>query len=185
MKRAILIHGWSGSPFNGFFPWLKTELEGRGYVVEAPIMPDADEPVFEQWVPFLESLVGTPDEETIIVGHSMGGQAALRFIERLPEGSTIGRVILVAPVVTTIENMGLMEELVARPWLDRPFSDAKIRRFADKIVGIFSDDDPDILLTSEEIARNRFGAKTVVEHAKAHYSEDTGTTEVPVILEYI
>lgn len=185
MKRAYLIHGWSGTPTHGFFPWLKAELESRGYVVEAPLMPDPTEPAFEKWVPFVESLVGMPDAETVVVGHSMGGLAALRFLERLPEGATIGRVILVAPVVNTIENMDLMEELVARPWLDRPFDDAKIRRFADKIVGIFSDDDPYILLTSEEIVRNRFGAKTIVEHAKGHFSGDTGTTEVPIILQLI
>lgn len=185
MKRAFLIHGWSGTPEHGFFPWLKAELESRGYVVEAPLMPNPSEPAFETWVPFLESVVGTPDAETIVVGHSMGGLAALRFLERLPEGSTIGKAILVAPVVNTIENMDLMEELVARPWLDRPFDDAKIRRFADKIVGIFSDDDPYILLTSEEIVRNRFGAKTIVEHAKGHYSGDDGTTELPTILQFI
>lgn len=185
MRRAYLIHGWSGSTARGFFPWLKAELESRGYAVEAPQMPNADAPSYETWVPFLESLIGTPDAETVIVGHSMGGQAALRFLERLPDGASIGKVILVAPVVDTIEGMDLMDELVARPWLDRPFDAAKIRRFSDNIVGIFSDDDPYILLTSEEILRNRFGAKTIVEHAKAHFSADTGTKEVPVILEYI
>jgi len=148
-------------------------------------MPDPSTPTFEKWVPFLESLVGTSDAETVVVGHSMGGLAAVRFLERLPEGAKIGKVILVAPVVNTIENMDLMEELVARPWLDRPFDDAKIRRFADKIVGIFSDDDPYILLTSEEIVRNRFGAKTIVEHAKGHFSGDDGTTDLPTILQFI
>lgn len=185
MKRAFLIHGWNGNPSHGFFPWLKAELETRGYAVEAPLMPNPSAPAFEAWVPFLESLVGTPDAETIVVGHSMGGLAALRFLERLPEGSTIGKVILVAPVVNEIENMDLTEELVARPWLDRPFNDARLRRFGDKIVGIFSDDDPYILLTGEEIVRNRFGAKTIVEHAKGHFSGDDGTADVPTILEFI
>jgi len=34
-KRAFLIHGWAGSPDEGWRPWLKTELEKRGFRVFA------------------------------------------------------------------------------------------------------------------------------------------------------
>lgn len=185
MKRAYLIHGWSGTPDRGFFPWLKRELESRGYTVEVPRMPDADAPDYDKWVPFIESLIGTPDSETLLVGHSMGGQTALRWLERLPEGAVVGKIVLVAPVVETIAGMSVEDEIVARPWLRRPFDDVAIRRFGNRVVGIFSDNDPYIPLSSEALLRERFGMRTMVEHAKGHFSESDGTVEVPAILNAI
>ena len=29
MKRAFIIHGWDGYPAEGWFPWLKRELEKK------------------------------------------------------------------------------------------------------------------------------------------------------------
>ncbi len=185
MKRAYLIHGWGGTPTHGFFPWLRRELEARGYAVEAPVMPDADAPTYETWVPFVESLVGTPDGETLIVGHSMGGQAALRHLERLPEGARVGTVILVASVVETILGMGAEEEAVARPWLGRSFDEAKIRRSVDSLVGIFSDDDRWIPLSSEAFVREEFGATTLVLPSRGHFSGDDGCVDLPEILTFL
>ena len=31
MKRVYIIHGWEGYPEEGWFPWLKKELEDRGF----------------------------------------------------------------------------------------------------------------------------------------------------------
>ena len=30
MKKVFIIHGWEGYPEEGWFPWLKKELESRG-----------------------------------------------------------------------------------------------------------------------------------------------------------
>ncbi len=182
MKRAYLIHGWSGTPEHGFFPWLKRELEARGYAVEAPAMPDADAPAYEKWMPFLETLVGTPDEQTLLVGHSMGGQAALRFLERLPDGARVGTVVLVAPVIDRIKGMSPAEELVARPWLERPLDWAKIGRSVDAIVGIFSDNDRWIPTEGEALVRE-LGGKTMMLHGRSHFSGDDGCHDLPELLD--
>ena len=44
-KRAFIIHGWDGYPEEGWFPWLKAELEQRGFTVEIPSMPHPAEPI--------------------------------------------------------------------------------------------------------------------------------------------
>lgn len=43
-KRVFIIHGWSGSPEENWFPWLKKELENSGFEVHVPQIPDADNP---------------------------------------------------------------------------------------------------------------------------------------------
>lgn len=184
-KKAYIFHGWSGSPDNGFKPWIKNELEKVGYMVESPQMPDTDTPKIETWLPFVQNLIQNPDEETILIGHSMGGAVVLRYLETLPEGIQIKKAVLVAPVVDAIKDMGEEEKSIAKPWLETPLNFEKIKRSAKEIIGFFSDNDKYIPLESEKILREQCGAKTFIEHQKGHYSNSDGTTEVPSILQTI
>ena len=92
-KRAIIAHGWDGYPEEGWFPWLKSELEARGFEVLVPQLPEANSPSIYNWVPALAEAVGTPDENTYFVGHSMGCQTIARYLETLPEGAKVGGAV--------------------------------------------------------------------------------------------
>ena len=65
-KRVFIIHGWEGYPEEAWFPWLKKELETRGFEVFVPSMPDSGNPKIEVWVPFLKNLVGKCDKIRIL-----------------------------------------------------------------------------------------------------------------------
>ena len=95
-KRVFIIHGWEGFPEEGWFPWLKKELELRGFEVFVPQMPDADYPRIEKWVAVVSQIVGVVDESVYFIGHSMGCQAIARYLETLPERIKIGGAIFVA-----------------------------------------------------------------------------------------
>ncbi len=95
-KRVFIIHGWDGYPEEGWFPWLKKELDKRGFIVQIPAMPDTSEPKIEVWIPFLSKLVGQADENTFFVGHSIGCQAIIRYLQTLPDGIKIGGAVFVA-----------------------------------------------------------------------------------------
>ena len=43
-KRVVIIHGFQGEPMHGFRPWLKRELEARGFEVAVPAMPSPNAP---------------------------------------------------------------------------------------------------------------------------------------------
>ena len=182
MKKVYLVHGWEGNPENSFFPWLKRELEAKGYEVTALSMPDPDNPRMEAWVPHLIESVGTPDEDTIIVGHSMGGATALRFLESIPEGTKIDKAILVAPAVDIINGLTEEEAEFISPWLTKPFNDEKIAQGANKIIGVFSDNDPYIPVSSAEYIKEHFGASTVIDQNMGHYDEENNITEASSVL---
>ena len=57
-KRAFIIHGWDGYPDEGWFPWLKTDLEKNGFQVHIPAMPESAEPKIEACVSHLSKVVG-------------------------------------------------------------------------------------------------------------------------------
>src|SRR3989344_2952524 len=93
-KRVFVIHGWGGGPEEGWFPLLKNELQGHGLEVIVPAMPNTDNPKIEEWVSSLAKMVGQPDENTFFVGHSIGCQAILRYIESI--NKKVGGAVFVA-----------------------------------------------------------------------------------------
>lgn len=183
-KQVYLIHGWGGGPDRGFFPWLKQELEARGFGVTALAMPDGDNPRIDLWVPFLHAMIPHPNEHTILVGHSMGGQAILRFLEGLPAGMQVGKAILVAGVIDKITNMNDEEKIVAKPWLETLIDAAKVKQSAKGIIAFFSDNDMWIPLESEQVAKELYGATTILEKGMKHYDDDN-SKQVPAVLKAI
>lgn len=111
MKRAFLIHGWEGDPEEEWRPWLKKELEKKGFEVYVPAMPDTATPTMEKWVPFLAEIVGKPDENCYFVGHSLGCITILRYLETLNEGEKVGGVVLVAGFGHDLEYEGYHENI--------------------------------------------------------------------------
>jgi predicted alpha/beta hydrolase family esterase len=186
-KRVFIIHGWDGYPEEGWFPWLKTELENRGFVVFVPQLPKADEPRINDWVPALKEAVGTADDQTYFVGHSMGCQAIARYLETLPGEMKVGGAVFVAGYFKRLSNLEDDDVVrsVSQEWLQTPLNLEEVKSHLDKCVAIFSDNDPYVPLDNQEEYKEKFGAKIIVEHAKGHFSESTGTTELPVALESV
>lgn len=181
-KRVFIVHGWEGHPAEGWFPWLKQELEACGFEVQVPALPDAAHPRIEKWVPALAAAVGVPDAETFFVGHSMGCQTIARYLEGFPSGVKVGGAVFVGGYfkrLTGLEEEG--EEVVAmgHHWLDAPLDLAKVRVHLPKSAALFSDDDPYVPLDNQDDFREKLGAKIIVLHARKHFSGSTGTTQLP------
>src|SRR3989338_5822355 len=83
MKKACIVHGWGGFTHEGWYPWLHVELEKLGYMVESPSMPDTDYPRIEAWVGHLAKIIGEVDTEYVLIGHSIGCQTILRYLEKI------------------------------------------------------------------------------------------------------
>jgi leucyl-tRNA synthetase len=93
VKRIVILHAKGASPDSDFYRWLEDELVKRGYEVELPTLPNAEEPNdVEQTKHVLDNC--DIDESTAIVGHSFGCIVALRLLEC---GEKAGRVVLVSP----------------------------------------------------------------------------------------
>ena len=186
-KRVFIIHGWDGYPEEGCFPWLKSELENRGFIVKNPAMPEPLKPQIETWVKYLKEQVGTPDENTILLGHSIGAQAILRYLESLPKGVKIGGVVFLAGWVHLTDDAYETDEdiKIAEPWLMTPINWAEVKSKAVKFIAIFSDNDPVVPFSDSEIFVNMLGAKIIIEHNKKHFSGSDGITELPSALESI
>jgi pimeloyl-ACP methyl ester carboxylesterase len=80
LEKVILIHGNGGSTAGDIWlPFLERELTALGLAVINRTFPDNVKARARFWLPFLEELGA--DEHTIVIGHSSGAVAAMRYAE--------------------------------------------------------------------------------------------------------
>ena len=176
-KKALILHSWYGNPEGDWYPWLKTELENRGYQVFIPILPtmDTDLPDMDLQIKAIKETLMV-DQETLIIGHSLGSVLALRLAEIMP----VGKLILVA--CWDFNDLTSGHE----SYWSNLINHQKIKSNVKEIVCISSDNDPYITgLQSEEMSK-RFNEKYILIKGAGHFSKDRDNiSQIPEILDFI
>lgn len=147
-----------------------------------PKMSNANMPKIKAWVSRLRKLAKKADENTYFVGHSIGCQAIMRCLEKLPRDKKIGGAVFVAGW-TSLTNQTPEEKPIARPWIKTKINFAKARKASKKLVAIFSDDDPYVPLNqNSKIFKQKLRAKIIIQHKKGHFSGSDGIKKLPIVL---
>ncbi|MBP6942554.1 MAG: class I tRNA ligase family protein [Candidatus Buchananbacteria bacterium] len=110
-QKVLLIHGFESTNETGWLPWLKTELEKQGFEVIAPTMSTAKSPSVESWLAELSAAAKDFGEDDIIVGYSLGGQAAMHLIKQL--NTKIAQLFIIGnvPLNPTAEQWTAFEKV--------------------------------------------------------------------------
>ncbi len=169
MTRVIIVHGWEGGSHDDWLPWLKTELEKRGHEVLMPDMPDTGIPVIEKWVDKLAEIVGVPDSETYFIGHSIGSQTILRYLETI--NTQVGGALFVAGWFN-LENLEDEEAIkIAKPWTETPIDIEKVKGVLPKSILLISKDDPYGAFQENVDKFSQFVTHTSVFDHAGHFTE--------------
>jgi uncharacterized protein len=187
VKRVFIIHGWDGYPDEGCFLWLDQELTKEGFLVKRPSMPNPLEPKIDTWIKYLKEVVGIPDEETFFVGHSIGAQTVLRYLESLDDEIKVGGVVLLAGWINLTDEAYEDEndKKIGKPWIKTPINWNNVKSKSKKFTAIFSDNDPLVPITDSEIFKKTLGAKIIIESNQGHFSGNDGIKELPSVLNTI
>jgi predicted alpha/beta hydrolase family esterase len=172
---VILLHGYKSGPGMHFFPWLADALKAQGFEVVVPELPNAEEPDRDLWTKAAVDSVNVLTDKDIVVGHSLGGATALRFLEAAEARTTPHACVL-----------------ISTPWM---IKDDKFRSFflteldyevlmwrASKFAIIHAKDDPVIPLDHAERYAEVFHARLITPETGGHFQKEA---EYPVILETI
>jgi predicted alpha/beta hydrolase family esterase len=181
MTRVFIVHGWGDKPGDHWMPWLKGQLEQKGFSVAAPALPNTEAPVIDEWVSYLDGEVGEAGEETYYVGHSIGCQTIMRHIERLPAGVSVRGAAFVAPWFV-LAGLSAEEEAIARPWIETPIEVAAVRSRLPELIAFFSSDDPWVTLDNIALFEQRLGARTHLLEGRKHIGVESGMTTFPELL---
>lgn len=178
MSTVVIVHGWGGDSESDWVPWLKEHLEDRGIAVVAPDMPNTNTPKIEEWVPFLGEAVKEANSNLFFVGHSIGCQTILRYLETLPEGTRVGGAVFVAGWMT-LTGLEENEKLVAAPWETTPIDWQKVASHSESFVAIYSDNDPYVPESNAQIFKEKLNAKLIMESGRGHFTDEDDVTQLP------
>lgn len=175
MQKVILIHGnGGGSGQDNWFPWLKAELKKLGVACEAPDFPDPVGAKADKWLPFLKDNLKA-DENTILVGHSSGAVAAMRYAET----NKIYGSVLVGSYYT---DLGYDDEK-ASGYFDTPWNWDAIKKNQKWVMIFASKDDPYIAIEEPQLIRDKLGAEYHEFDNQGHFGEENSKREFPELLE--
>src|SRR5258708_3558634 len=158
MRRLFIIHRWEATPRDDWYLWLKEKLE-KDFEVEVLKMPDTMHPKIDKWISLLRDKTGKADKNTFFVGHSIGCQTILRYLESLGKNVKVGGVILVTPWLTLTPEATNGVEKIAEPWTNTPIDWEKIKIHCNKFLALFSDNDPFVPLENIDIFKKNLNAE--------------------------
>ncbi len=186
-KRIFIVHGFGAIVDEGWLGWLRRELETQGFLVASLQMPNTNKPEIQVWVNYLKNAVGSLDENTFFIGHSIGCQAIARYLESLPVAETSGGAIFVSGFFKrlTIADFDDESKKVLREWLDAPINLIVVKRHLLKSIAIFSDDDPYVPIDNVEEFKYIIGSEIIIEHKQGHFSSSSGLPKYPSVLNVV
>ncbi len=176
-KKLIIVHGFEGSPEHGWYPWLKGEVERKGWEAHAPTLPNTNDPQVHEWLPTLTQATGKVDENTYMVGHSLGCITILRFLETMKDGESIGGAIFVAGFDNSLGNRKI------EGFFQAPVNWEKAKRACKKFVVINSEDDPQVPVDNSVRLKNNLDAKKMVVNGYRHFTSIDGVNSLPLVLQ--
>ncbi len=170
-KKVIIFHGTEGYPEENWFPWLKEIVEANGakaFVPQFPTPPIVPAKISE-WFEVFKNYEDQIDENTIIVGHSLGGTFALKVLEKL--NKKVGAVFFVGAAIGMKPVMNYERD---QSFSGFSFDWENIKTKARHFVVFHSDNDPMVGLgNGKELARNLGVELSFVPNA-GHFNKKAG-----------
>jgi uncharacterized protein len=181
MSNVFIFHGTGGHPKENWFPWLKEKLEKKGYKVFVPQFPTPDKPLLKPWLAELKKYQDEIDENTIFIGHSLGGMFVLRILERQEKPIKAAFIVSGPAGVKPIKfyegdyrfNNGF------------EFDWDKIKKMAKQFIVYHSDNDPFISLGNGELIAEKLGVTLTFIPNAGHFNAMAGYTKFEKLLDKI
>lgn len=174
--NIYVVHGYTASSKDEWFPWLKSKLTENNIKVTIFDMPNSNSPNVIQWDSHLDKNITECDENTFFVGHSLGCISLLRYLEKQPVDKKIGGVVLVS---------GFLEEVPTLPMLDSFIKhDLNVKKLTELIRNLCVISSPSDSIVdykySCELAK-QLKAKLITVENGGHFIAQEGFTEFPLV----
>lgn len=174
MKSALILHGAGNNSQGNWFPWLKKELEKKGYKVWAPDLPNPDDLDMQRYLDFI---FANKDFEfnsgTYLIGHSSGGVLIQGILQNLSDNVVVDTAIL----VSTFENYPdapASEREYRKKLFLKPFDWEKIKKHAKRFIVIHSDNDPYVPEKGARGIARKLDARFILKPGQGHFNLEVG-----------
>ncbi len=172
--KAIILPGNNNTLItDNWYLYVKTGLEKLGVNVIAQDMPDAKLARKDVWIPFIKEKLCN-DEEGILIGHSSGAIAIMKYLEE----NKCKLAILVGTYHTDLNDEMEKES----GYFDEPWKWDNIKNNAEKIVIFASQDDSYIQISEPRFIKEKLNAEYHEYKDEGHFGAIKNKTEFPEIV---
>lgn len=166
MKEDIVIfHCLGGNGESYWIPWLTQILEEKGHKVWHPTLPNAKNPMLEEWIEKADEIIAQTDKPIILIGHSLGGNLILHLLSesapwqnRLHHAYLFGAPVYTSPYLANYDTRALDWE--------------EINRHASKLTAIWSRDDDRVPEEHIRIIEENTDAQIRILDGYGHFREE-------------
>jgi len=157
-NKILILHGWEADPQSNWFLDAKNFFQNKGYEVFAPYLPGNYYPRLAEWLRIIKQY--HPDEEWILIGHSLGGVAILRFLEQATE--------MIAQAILTAAPIEPMQFTPIANFFPPEFDYQAIKKNTSKINLIYEADDQMVPLEQGKILSRKLNAPLEIVPGALH-----------------
>lgn len=174
--NVFIFHGTEGHPKENWFPWMKEKLEAKGHKVFIPQFPSPPEVPASviEWFEVLKDYEDKIDENSILIGHSLGGVFTLRILEKLKH-----KVKAVALTGTPIGIEPLFNYKRDSSFSGFDFDWNSIKEKSDNFIVFHSDDDPYVSLENGKQLAENLGIELSFVPNAGHFNKKAGYIKFP------
>ena len=163
-KRILIIHGWESNSREHWFLEEKKRLEKWGHKVFVPDMSNTLYPKKEEWVKVIADFAS--DDNSILIGHSLGGTAILRYLEKI--NKKINRCILIAAPIRKLRSPDYNFEPIDN-FFEPDFNWQKIKQNCKNFFVLNQTKDPWVPLQHGEDLADYVGGKLIKIEGNNHF----------------
>ncbi len=175
IPKIILVHGKDTDPSQKRYPHFIDDIKDAWINAFAPHLPHSSDPLLPEWLGELGNL--NIDEDTILVWHSLGGVAILRYLEKTQQ--KVKKVILVAT------NDSIYSESSNGFFSDKDYDYTLLQSVCHDYVVYHSTDDERVpFLHGEKIAK-WLNAKFFTYHDKWHFGKSLIDNKFPELIDEV
>ncbi|XP_039594684.1 serine hydrolase RBBP9 [Polypterus senegalus] len=162
-NKVVIVpgNGAGNVEYCNWYGWTKKKLNKmKGLECLLENMPDPLTARETVWLPFMENKLKC-DEETIIIGHSSGAAAAMRYVE----SHKVHAIILVSAYTSDLGDENERES----GYFNRPWQWEKMKENCRHIVQFGSTDDPFLPWAEQQEVADMLGAELHKYTDKGHF----------------
>lgn len=176
MPPAFLIHGTSTKD-DDWFPWIEKAAAKATPAIDVTrlSLPTPFTPHPQQWADAIDEQIPV-DHDIVLIAHSLGCIAALRWIERHEDAHNIGLVLVGA------FDKPLPAYKVLDPFVMPPLDYSKVKNKVTEPVVITAKDDPIAPMRGSLSVPEHLGAQAVLCANGGHFLASNGFTKFPAAL---
>src|SRR5690606_41378164 len=118
MNQVIVVHGYTASPEENWYPWIQEKAQQENVSLKVLRLDPSTTPTLDTWDQQMHEQIDAIDEDSIFIAHSLGTVAALHYLSRELKQQKIQQLVLIAGFNGRSGRLGVENHIIDADEID-------------------------------------------------------------------